>query len=79
MGIFFLNWKKSLILIGFFITSLILYLAVRFLMDVDDPFSSLLAYIVVPLYFLIAILASLVYILIRIKESKHAFEESEEE
>ncbi len=71
---FFLDLKKSLLLIGFFIICFILFFAVKFFMDMDSPFSFQLSTIVVPLYFVIAMLSSAVYILIQKREHKN-FEE----
>jgi len=64
-NIFLLNWKKFFLLILFFAITYLLYSAVSYLRDTEKTGLFLFALILVPVYFAVSILYSLIYLVYR--------------
>jgi len=69
-NLFLLNWKKILLLVLFFIITALMYVAMSSLRDTEEPGFLLFAIIVISVYFAVATIYSLVYIIIRRREGK---------
>jgi hypothetical protein len=71
MSLFLLNWKKVFLLLLFFIISLMLHYALTFLTNTQNPSFLILALIIIPVYFAVAILYSLIQIIISRRKEKY--------
>jgi len=70
MSLFLLSWRKIFLLALFFIIALLLHYLVSFLRDTEEPSFFILALIIIPVYFMVAIIYSLIYILRQRREGK---------
>ncbi|OGJ20310.1 hypothetical protein A3K73_06875 [Candidatus Pacearchaeota archaeon RBG_13_36_9] len=69
-NLFLLNWKKFLLLALFFIITSLMYIAMSYLRDIEEPGFLLFALILIPVYFAVAMVYSLIYLIIRRREGK---------
>jgi len=67
-NLFLLNWKKVLLLVLFLIITSLMYIAMSSLRDTEEPGFFLFAVILIPVYFAVSIIYSLIYILVRKRE-----------
>jgi len=70
MSFFLLNWKKVSLLLIFFLIVLLLNYIQTFLLETQDSTFFILALIIIPLYFMVAIIYSLVQIIRKKREGK---------
>jgi len=70
MGFFLLNWKKVSLLLLFFIIALMLHYVLTFLTETQSPGFLILALIIIPIYFSVAIVYSLIQIIIKRRKGR---------
>lgn len=66
---YWLDYKKVSLLILFFVIAFLLYLGTDYLKEPDNPVLFIIALVLVPLYFMIAIIYSFIYILKKRREN----------
>lgn len=67
---FLIDWNKFFVLFILFVISGLMYSGVRLLMGFREQLFFFVALVVIPIYFLTAIIYSLVYITIKKREGK---------